>query len=433
MKKISWLRWTVFSLFVVTAGQAAVEAGLTAAAAQLSQGHYPQALRQLAGLKRMAEFSIRWQQLRAAVLWKQWEVTKQPDILRSAIEAYAVLNQRAPKDATARFYLGKARLQLAALGKTEEQAWPALKEIFEEAARLEPGNAWLQTQIGIIFFSHPGLISTEESAARTRHLKTALSWHYRFQSSPYLTEVYQTLWPVYQDADVLLALTPEDAKSYEQLLQFLEARRLWPAYARAYTVFTVLRQNAARELCEIGDRYLERRDLRHARYAYEASLEILPAQERAKAGLRAALPEKRITTVETRLNGKLDEVPTRQLPSTAWWSETLKGRNRLDQKALSGVALHLTPGRSRISVVMRAEAGAAQEPALVMARLWNQSEEQSLAPAAVTVGPLWERFTFDGETSGGGRWLQLEFYNGSEKSGAGPVLWLGTVRVETIS
>lgn len=76
----------------------------------------------------------------------------------------------------------------------------------------------------------------------------------------------------------------------------------------------------------------------------------------------------------------------------------------------SGAAVNLKPGKARLYLALKKHTDSPGRDGYAMIRLWDHDQEQWIGSSAVT-SPEWQPCTFEIETSGGWRWLQIEDYH----------------------
>ncbi len=469
--------------------------------------------------------------------WKLWKKMRQPEDLQTAQDLFRRVTQLVPLWGRAWFY--RALSEKTALNRNKistEEDKEAVKAMFEKARLLEPGSPWMAVQNALETLGGPATLSETERKILLKRLRWALTRHYPDQASPYLRQVYGRLWELGLGKEVT-RVTPKEAPSYGQLVQFFKDMKQWDAYAESEAKLGYYRQESYQNFCDLADAWLQAGKKTRAAEAYRLAIPYQPEAYRAKAGLLASqarvrrqqksglesallcdeeelgfywerlqetaagmenafvrgllafrlanyrlaaeelgknvLPDHKgrrrflaqsylemgqmdgagkllmpllnekapdlrellllerfmdhwDKAMQSRYTHKVEETASRRITAARWASQTSSDPRRLEFHALTGVPVNLKPGRVRIRILLKVKPGPDGEPALVRLRLWDDEREHFVGMAVVSAS-AWRPITWDTETTGGWRWLQLELENGAK---AGTVLELGPVHLE---
>ncbi|MBI3316514.1 MAG: hypothetical protein HYZ85_00725 [Candidatus Omnitrophica bacterium] len=370
-----------------------------------------------------AELSLRWNQNNPKMLetlglsyWYNYLSNKGLDKLKASDRVFRKLSEVMPL--YSKVWLYRAWVQAyEPSGETK-----SLKIFLRKAQSLEPKNPWLAIETSLLGLRKGEAATGISKDDALKQIHWALSQHYRNQTSPYLEPTLNELWKISHQVDWMAPVIPDEAPSFEKWMQWLQKKKFWKRYAQDYSQWHELSRDFYFALIRRGDDFLRRGESSRA-------LAVHRAAERWNSGYfdLEKFQKKKLEDPETRPSIS----PSTELPKNVWQGEAGEPKNRLISRGVAGVLVQLVRGRQEIEIFMKSEPSEEGEEAFVRIWLWNHNIPHFVGVAATT--KEWQPYRFEVESTGGGRWLQVEFFNGSEnKATSGPILWLGALKLRSI-
>lgn len=471
--------------------------------------------------------------------WERWLNERKAQDLETARFYFDKTLRFHPQYAKARYYAALSEKQvLQQQGKWTGEDRERNRAAFRTARHLEPYSPWMVIHSLLEIYGNAEALTEREKKDIVRQMRTALSWHYRHQTSPYLLPVYERWWMEFGDPQLLRRVTPKESLSYFRFLEFLKSKKAWSAYASVYPAYARLNRRFYREIADEADVWLGRNSLERAGAAYAFARRQRPFAARAEAGLLAsgtgALTEEEKTRLKrvliqdeenigfyldgiaARMNGYFQEDPyvrgllawrqgkvsqavsllekapadlterrrllaqayleqgsrdkaaeilqavlsepradmrelfllqrladiehvgpadeihaaistarTRRLEDSDWRFHSGEKASFLSPGEYAGTEVNLQPGRVRLKIWFKTEENA---QGLVRLSLWEKDRRQYESPSAVSVSGGLSVWNF--ETTGGWRWLQIEFPSENNEPGRALFLRLGPGRLD---
>ncbi|MBP9865801.1 MAG: hypothetical protein KBC91_05300, partial [Candidatus Omnitrophica bacterium] len=222
--------------------------------------------------------------------WKQWLQTKDAKALVRASKNFKTLTRVHAGDAKGWFYKALSEKNVLQLhGTLTESERYRINQEFNRAQALEPYSPWMAVFTALeILENTPAERRVKQEGPLLKRIRWALRQHYSDQASPYLEDVYSRLLTMGYASKVLQQVTPKEARSYFQLLQFYKSNRDYDLYSQVEIRYETMKNKFYSRLCEQADGWLEQGDLRRAEAAYRFAQIQRPWAARAQAGLFAS-------------------------------------------------------------------------------------------------------------------------------------------------
>lgn len=381
------------------------------------------------------------------------------------------LTRRLPFYGQAPLYAALSRLELVPK-PVSSQEWNEVEPLLEKAYKNEKGSAWIQNVTAVTVLSEDPALSSAKKEEMLARIKESVLLRYPGRPSPYLKSNLTFLWRKFSRFEYLLAVTPEDAFSYYELVRVIEENGLWEYREPIDAKLRLLTERALENQLAIADKFLAAgQDFRRTLLEYEKAYWIDNSSLRARAGMLAAqaqlgeLPgnypaalkqilEEReedvsryvsllfpviksagdaslIRLFEERKSRKEAAAPrpyTTQIAPENWWGwnkDQKDLRFKLERGGRMGAKLFLKPGRVHFRLSLRSQADSKGNAAYILVRLMRGEKEKRLFSAYAAYQD-WHIFEFETNTAGGERWLEIELLNGGPD---GPVLEFGSMEI----
>lgn len=459
-------------------------------------------------------------------------------LLEESESVLARVTVDAPYDAKAWLYLALVKLEkVRREGALNREHWAEIQALLEKAQGAEPGNSWIAYIGGKTILTQEAFLSADGKKRALDWIRKSASLHNPYQASPYLDPAIAFLWERFSDFTLLKMITPLDLFSYARLAAFVESKELWEYRDEINPFYLKLNEALYEDYADLADKFLKKKDYKHAYVYYDKAVGVNNVRVHAKAGLlvtqeklgllpadwkktlREVLEEEQDPSgnsealaplveksqdaylrglhayrsgdyMETRkvlekadgqykfrrryladaawktgdkakalaiargvleekdpdlrellayeswdsplreeMSEKITKTATVEQLGENWQGAGFRASSVLDRRGRMRVYVNLKPGPVVFHIQMKSKPGEDGQGAYAALHVWDADKVYHLRSLYFASKEL-QTVDFPFETKGGSRALEMELMNGASVPGTGPVLELGTVKIE---